>query len=302
MSKIGKIDLDTFEKFVMQRLGRSNKKVIVPPQIGVDASVIDIGNGYLRVIRNPKYGYGKNMNPCIDCRIFMLNQAKKYAKKVGAKFIFTGEVLDERPMSQHYKALKIIEKEADLEGKILRPLSVKLLPKTEAEKNGWVDRNKLLAVRSRKPQITMIKKIGITEYPCPAGGCLLTYKEFASKIRDLFKHKKRITMKDILLLKIGRHFRFSKNKIIVGRNEQENKQLLNLKQKIDYLFEVTDYGSPITILQGPKTKEAMKIAVELTARYSDNKSSKIKLRYGRHLNELITVSSLSDGEIDKLRI
>jgi tRNA-specific 2-thiouridylase len=196
-------------------------------QLGVPLKVISVGEEYLKVIRKPKHGYGRNMNPCIDCRIFMLKKAKKYAEKSGASFIFTGEVLDERPMSQHYTALKAIEKEAELKNEILRPLSAKLLPETLIEKKGLVNREKLLAIRgrSRKPQIELAKRFSIADYPCPAGGCLLTYKEFANKLRDLFTHKKRVSVADVNMLKVGRHFRFGKNKIIVGRNETENKIL-----------------------------------------------------------------------------
>jgi len=263
------------------------------------------GEDYLNVIRNPKFGYGSGMNPCIDCRIFMFTKAKKVAEKIGASFIFTGEVLGERPMSQHRKALEIIEKESGLENMVLRPLSAKLLPETICEKKGWVDRSKLLGIkgRSRKPQIELASKFSIEDYPCPAGGCLLTYKEFASKVRDLFEHEKEISMRDIVLLKIGRHFRFARNKMIVGRNEEENKRLLLLKYPEDYSFEVPDCGSPITILQGPKRKEAVVIAAKLTARYSDAEGKELLVRYGKgkHTNS-IRVLLPDEDEIARLRI
>ncbi|HUT17226.1 MAG TPA: hypothetical protein VMW84_02890, partial [Acidobacteriota bacterium] len=240
-------------------------------QLGVPLKVVNVGDEYLKMVRKPKHGYGRNMNPCIDCRIFIVKKAKKYAKEIGASFIFTGEVLDERPMSQHFKAMKIIEEETGLKGKILRPLSAKLLPETVSEKKGLVNREKLLDVRgrSRKPQIKLAEKFNIKDYPCPAGGCLLTYKEYANKLRDLFKHKKRCSMADVSLLKVGRHFRFGENKIIVGRNEAENKILTAERARNDYYFEVPDVGSPITILQGAKTKNAIRAAAALTAFYSD---------------------------------
>ncbi len=149
---------------------------------------------YLRMLRKPKHGYGSNMNPCIDCRILMLKKAERFAEKMGARFLFTGEVLGQRPMSQHQKALELIEKETRLEGKILRPLSAKLLPPTEAELRGWVDREKLPSIRgrSRKPQIALASNIGVFDYPCPAGGCLLTQKEFATKLHDIFSHQRRV--------------------------------------------------------------------------------------------------------------
>jgi tRNA-specific 2-thiouridylase len=267
--------------------------------------IVKVGEDYLKILRNPKYGYGRNMNPCIDCRIFMLKKAKKHAKETSASFIFTGEVLDERPMSQHWKALNIIEKEAGLEGKILRPLSARLLPETEPEKKGWVDRAKLLDIkgRSRKKQIALAKEFAITDYPCPAGGCLLTYKEYANKLRDLFEHKKRVSLKDVQLLKIGRHFRLGRNKIIVGRNEDENKILVNQKRDGDYYFEAQGCGSPITLLQGPKTTKAVETAVRLTAYYSDQKTGKVPVKFGRQsLNKLIMAAIPSEEEVDKLRI
>ena len=218
----------------------------------IPLKMVSAGTDYLRVVRNPRFGYGKNMNPCVDCRIFMLKKAKKYAKQIGAKFIFTGEVLGQRPMSQHRGALDLIEREAGLEGKILRPLSGKLLPKTEAEEKGYINEEALRDIRgrSRKRQIEMTKEFNIVNYPCAAGGCLLTDKEFANKLRDLFQHKKRVTVKEVNLLKVGRHFRFGNNKIIVGRNEAENGVLLRAKQKTDYYFEV-----PTAEAQQPSFKD-----------------------------------------------
>jgi len=272
-------------------------------QIKMPLKEIDVTIGYLKMLRKPKHGYGSGMNPCIDCKIFMLRKAKKYAKKIGASFIFTGEVLGERPMSQNRNAMNMIEKESGLKEKLLRPLSAKLLPITEAEKK-WVDRNKLLDIsgRRRDRQIELAKKYGLN-YPTPAGGCLLTEREYAKKIRDLLKNKKRISKMDLEMLKVGRHFRFGKNKIVVGKNEEDNDRLLKLKQKTDYIFEVPQVGSPITILQGPKTKKSVIIAARLTARYSDAKENKINVKYGsKNLKKSLFVSSLQEDEINKLRL
>jgi tRNA U34 2-thiouridine synthase MnmA/TrmU len=277
----------------------------VAEKFHVSVKIVNVGKDYLKILRNPKHGYGRNMNPCIDCRIFMLQRAKKHAKKTGASFIFTGEVLDERPMSQHWKALNIIEKEAGLEGKILRPLSAKLLPKTEAEEKGWVDRERLLGIRgrSRKKQIELAKEFAITDYPCPAGGCLLTYKEYANKLRDLFKHKKRVSLEDVQLLKVGRHFRLGSNKIIVGRNERENNILAHQKRDGDYYFEAQGCGSPISLLQGLKTKKAIETAAALTAYYSDQKAGGVLVKFGRlSLSKSTMVVIPSEEEVDELRI
>lgn len=273
----------------------------IAKKFGIPLKIKNKGMDYLKIVRNPRYGYGSCMNPCIDCRVYVLKKAKEYAEEIGAKFIFTGEVLGQRPMSQHMKALMLIEKDAGLEGKILRPLSAKLLPETEAEKKGWVDRNKLLDMRGRgrTPQFQYAKKLEIKDYACPSGGCLLTYKEFSFKLNDLFKHKKKVMVNDIELLKVGRHFRFDKNKIIVGRDEQENKRLIKLKDKADYVFEVPGIGSPITLLQGSKKRKAIEIAARLTARYSDAKSKKVLVSYG---SKKIKVLQINEKEINVLRI
>lgn len=274
-------------------------------QLGVPLKVLELGNDYLKLVREPKHGYGKNMNPCVDCRIFILKKAKKYAKEIGADFIFTGEVLDERPMSQHFSALKMVEEESGLKGKILRPLSARLLPETVIEKKGLVNREKLLGIRgrSRKPQLKLAEEFKIEKYPSPAGGCLLTCREYANKLRDLFKHKKRCSMADVSLLKVGRHFRFGKNKIIVGRNEAENAVLTEKKAWSDYYFEVPDIGSPVAVLQGAKTKNAIRKAAALTAFYSDAKSDKVRVNFGREsLSKCIIVSVPTEAEVKSLRV
>jgi len=266
---------------------------------------IFLGNEYLKMLRKPKHGYGKNLNPCIDCRILMMKKAKQYARQIGADFIFTGEVLDERPMSQHRRAMKIIESEAGLEGKILRPLSAKCMPETEVERKGWVKREKLLDIkgRSRRRQIQLARSFGLSDYPSPAGGCLLTDREFAAKMRDLFKHKRTVRLNDISLLKLGRHFRLGSNKIIVGRNEIENRSLLGLKAPSDYYFEVPSYGSPITILQGRKSSEAIRMAASLTARYSDAIGESVQVAYGTDRpKKTLTVAPLPNEYVDRLRI
>jgi tRNA U34 2-thiouridine synthase MnmA/TrmU len=274
-------------------------------QLNVPLKVVAAGNDYFRMLRKPKHGYGRNMNPCIDCRIFLMKKAKKYAKEIGADFIFTGEVLDERPMSQHYPAMMLIEKEGGLKGKVLRPLSARLLPETEVEKKGLVDRSKLMDIqgRSRKPQFKLAGEYNIKDYPCPAGGCLLTYEEYAKKIRDLFTYKKRVSMADIALLRVGRHFRAGKNKIVVGRNEAENKLLVARKTASEYYFELPEIVGPVTILQGPKTKKAVETAAKLTAYYSDAKTGEVKVNFGREaLNKSLTVSVPDDADVDKLRV
>ena len=199
-------------------------------RMGVPLKVFAKGDDYLDVVRHPRHGWGSGMNPCIDCRIFMLLKTKTYMEEIGAAFLFTGEVLGQRPMSQHRRALTLIERESGLEGRIVRPLSAHHLPPTEAESQGWISRGRLLAIqgRSRKPQIALAEGYGISDYPCPAGGCLLTDERFADKLRDLFEHQEHVAMQDIRLLKVGRHFRSGMNKIVCGRNAAENSTLRTL--------------------------------------------------------------------------
>jgi tRNA-specific 2-thiouridylase len=274
-------------------------------QLGVPLKMVEVDEGYLRMLRKPKHGYGKNMNPCVDCKIFMLKQAKKYAKQINASFIFTGEVLDERPMSQHYPALKIIEEESGLKGRLLRPLSAKLLPQTTVEKRRLVKRELLLAIggRSRKPQIALAREFGVTSFPSPAGGCLLTEVEFARRLCDLFLHRKRCTVADVALLRLGRQFRLGENKIIVGRNEKENKALVAGKGAGDFVLEVPDVAGPITLLQGRKTSEAVAVAAGLTAFYSDAKTDVVTVCYGKEKpDKLRTVKRPSREAVEKLRV
>jgi tRNA U34 2-thiouridine synthase MnmA/TrmU len=302
-----KIDIEAVT-FTSQFSGSEKSKnavVEAARAIGVPLKVVHLEKDYLKLVRNPKHGYGKNMNPCVDCRIFMLKKAKKYAREIGADFIITGEVLDERPMSQRSQILRLVEQESGLKDKLLRPLSAKLLPKSLAEKKGLVDREKLLGIRgrSRKPQLKLAKKLGIISYPTPAGGCLLTCEEYSKKLLDLFQHKKRITMEDIALLRVGRHFRFGENKIIVGRNEAENQVLIQNKGSRDYYFEVPVVAGPTTLLQGAKTGRAVKVAASLTAFYSDSKESVVKVSFGSNqLDRSLSVSVPEEAEVISLRV
>jgi tRNA U34 2-thiouridine synthase MnmA/TrmU len=252
---------------------------------------------YLNILRKPKYGYGSAVNPCLDCHLYMLKEIKKIAKK---NIIVTGEVLGQRPMSQKSKDLRLMEKELKLENKILRPLSAKLLPETVYEKKGIIDREKLLGIsgRSRRKQLKLAKKHNL-KFLTPAGGCLLADKEFGKKLKDLFEHKKRICEEDLELLKIGRHFRIGENKIIVGRNEKENKEIIKLKQKEDFIFEVEGTG-PTTLLQGKKNKEAIKLAAELTLFYSDEENASVKC--GKNLEKEIKVEKPERERVEKFRV
>lgn len=247
--------------------------------LGVPLIKVESGDEYIELVKNPKHGHGKNMNPCIDCHIYMLKGAKHIASEQGADFVITGDVLGERPMSQYKAALKLMEEESGLEGLILRPLSARLLPETVPEREGLVDRNRLLAIegRSRKPQLALVREFGVEGFRPSGGGCLLTNREFSKKLRELFQYKERITKRDTKLLKVGRHFYNASSHIIVGRNEKENQVLLDLKNPEDCILEVVDCPGPITLLEGEQGREAVEFAAELTARYSDAAPSQVSV-------------------------
>ncbi len=272
-------------------------------KLGIPLKVMAKTKEYIQMIKSPKHGYGSGMNPCIDCRIFILSCARDYMKEVGADFVFTGEVLGERPMSQHLQALKLIEQESGLSGRILRPLSAKLLEPTIPEKEGLVDRERLLGIqgRSRKPQIALAGEYGIKDYPCPAGGCLLTDKNFAQKLRDAFAHKEE-SLRDIQILKVGRHFRLpSGRKVVVGRNEFENRVLLNLTDAQDAVFEPVDVPGPVVVIFHAEnlSEEELLLTAQLCTRYSDGKNlPSVKVKSG---DREWRVSSLSEEKVRTMR-
>ncbi len=264
---------------------------------GIPVKIIAAGEDYIEMIKNPKHGYGRNMNPCIDCRIFMFRKAKQYMEEIGALFIFTGEVLGQRPMSQHKKALKLIEQESDLENLVVRPLSAKLLSPTIPEKKQWIDREKLLSIQGRRrlPQMELADKLGLRDYPCPAGGCRLTDPQFAKRLKETFVYGE-CSIKEIQLLKYGRHFRLESGaKVIVGRNEEENRVLLRFFDKDDILMEVLEVGSPIVLLRKHKTKADVKKAEVLCVRYSDadkGENMSIKIRHSSDREKIVELFSL----------
>jgi len=201
----------------------------------------------------------------------MLRKAKEYMQQLGAAFIVTGEVVGQRPMSQHKQALNLIEKEADLVGLVLRPLSAKLLPETIPEKENWISRDKLLDFngRTRRPQIRLAKVFGIQDYPCAAGGCLLTDPQFAKRTKDLLEYGE-LNLNSIELLKIGRHFRLTPNaKLIVGRDEKENGRLLTKAKENDYLFMPARLAGPSALGIGAFNTELIKLSCRLVSHYCD---------------------------------
>jgi len=267
---------------------------------------VKVDPAYFSMIRKPRHGYGANMNPCLDCKIYMFRKAAAFAKKHGFDFLATGEVLGERPFSQIRPLMFLIEKEASLDGKIVRPLSGKLLPETEAEKKGLIKRESLLSIsgRNRKPQLALAKRFGIKEFPSPGGGCLLTDPAFANKLRDFLKHSKTLSWEDAELLKLGRHFRIGEEKIIVGRRHEENLSLKNLatQQNLGWM-EVRGFMGPVTVIQG-KSKSLIGKAASLTVRYSDapkDRPAKLFLHKGRTKKSL-EAKALPEEETERIRV
>ncbi len=255
--------------------GKGNKgagaaAVIAAKQLGdIPIVRIQMGDDYLEMVRKPRHGYGTGMNPCIDCRIMQLQKAGNYMQEIGARFLVTGEVLGQRPMSQQKRAITIIDKESRFKGFILRPLSAGLLDQTIPEQEGWVNRERLLEIegRSRKVQISLAAQKGITDYPSPAGGCLLTDKVFSDRMRDYFAFTDQPTMADIPLLKVGRHFRLeSGDKVIVARNEAECGILKRLCPEDSHLLFPLGFTGPVAVLQGKSVEAAVQKIIVYTKR------------------------------------
>jgi tRNA-specific 2-thiouridylase len=274
--------------------------------IRLSLRVIDITDRYLDIIRKPKYGYGENMNPCLDCHSLMLRIAGEMMEDEGAHFIITGDVLGQRPMSQTRKALSIIDSESGLDGLIIRPLSAKHLPPTIPETKAWVSREKMLdySGRSRKPQIELARSFNIMDYPSPAGGCLLTDSVFSRRLTDIMSSDITLSSREIELLKIGRHFRIGpKTKIIVGRNEVENRSIGMLAAEDEILLNTVSVPGPTALLTGDISPLASELAAAITASYSDayDGEAEISLK-AKNQYEIITVKVRDKKEFSKYMI
>ncbi|HEO63817.1 MAG TPA: DUF814 domain-containing protein [Candidatus Omnitrophica bacterium] len=277
-------------------------------ELGVPLKVMNITMEYMEIVKNPKHGRGRNMNPCIDCRIFTFKKARAYMNEIGASFVITGEVLGQRPMSQKQHAIKTIERESGLQGLIVRPLSAVLFESTLPEKMGIVDRKKLLDIqgRQRVRQFKLAEELGINDYPCPAGGCLLTDKSFSDRLKDLFEHKPGYEPNDLHLLKTGRHFRISASaKLIAGRDEKENNKLITFAQPGDYIFDVVDIPSPIGLVRGNLDEADRYLAASIIVRYSDASTDKTEVSYKIFPSEEIAnliVTPATETTIKSIRI
>lgn len=251
--------------------GCKSEAVRVAHEYNIPIKVVHKGLDYLEIVRNPQHGYGKGVNPCIDCRIYLLKKAKEYMIESGADFVFTGEVLGQRPMSQRRDTLRVIERESGLEGLLLRPLSARHFEPTIPEKEGWVDRDKLLDIegRSRAVQMQLAEDLDVKNYPCPAGGCLLTELSFVPKIKDVFDNSDELLLRDFRMLKIGRHFRLTgSSKAIMGRNEIDNNQLEQLRQSNEAAITWLDGNTPVAIVTGEQSDLVNQLSARILLRYT----------------------------------
>jgi hypothetical protein len=288
--------------------GCKSEAVRVAEELKIPIKVMNKGTEYLEIVRKPKHGYGSGMNPCIDCRIFLLRKAKEYLVEAGADFVITGEVLGQRPMSQRRDAMRLIERESGLEGLLLRPLSARHLAPTIPETEGWVDRDRLLAItgRSRKEQMRLADEMDVRNYPCPAGGCLLTEPSFVSRIRDVFDHCDELDPRSFRLLKVGRHFRVGpRTKAIIGRNEAENIVLEQGAQAGEAIVRWLGGSSPVGVVSGLVQPDMLETAAKLLLRYTRaavDIDCEVKIVLDGDERHLSVQNTFDDARIDEFRI
>lgn len=279
----------------------------ISEELGLRFMTSGLGPEYIEIVVHPKHGRGSGMNPCVDCRILMLSKAKELMVKEGASFILTGEVLGQRPMSQLSAKLRLIESAAGLEGLILRPLSAHLLPPTIVEKQGLVDRTKLLGIegRGRRTQIDLAAKLELGDYPCPAGGCLLTDKSFAARLREHLAFHGGLTMADLPLLKTGRHFRLpSGAKLVVGRDQKECERLEAMGDSETTILQPVVATGPTAIRKGagPCTEEELQFCAQCVATYCDGTGPVlIVVRTAGKPDRQLTVERSERSAYDSLR-
>jgi len=243
----------------------------IKERYGIEVILRDISAPYLAMVGKPAHGYGKHFNPCLDCKILMLTEARRLLPELGATFIITGEVVGQRPMSQRLDTLRLIERESGCRDILLRPLSARSLPETRVEREGFVAREKLpyFKGRDRSPQIKLAATFGINDYPAPAGGCVLTDPNLSGRIRTFYEEQKEICTADVLLLRVGRHFRLPDGGwLIVGRDEKENDRLLEHKEPDDWLLKVMDRPGPTAILRHVGSSRDMEVAAGIVVRYA----------------------------------
>ncbi|MDD4954998.1 MAG: tRNA 4-thiouridine(8) synthase ThiI [Candidatus Omnitrophica bacterium] len=276
-------------------------------ELGGRLKVIYLGKDFAEILKNPRFGYGKNLNPCIDCKILMLKHAKQLMAELGASFVATGEVIAQRPKSQYKETLRLIEKESGLCDLLLRPLSAKLLEPTLPEREKWINRDELFDFngRSRNQQFKLAEHFGIKNFAWPAGGCLLTTPSFCGRVEDLLK-RSQCTPENLELLKTGRHFRLSENfKLIVGRNEKEDNEILKLALDEDIIFEPLELAGPTALGKGIASADINHLASRIIAKYTakNNEAVEVTVRiYPRDEKEIISAFPIEDDKLKQLRV
>ena len=286
---------------------KRNNALWVAEQLGIKMHIVDIVDEYKDVVFNPAHGYGANLNPCLDCKIFMVKKAHEWIESHGFDFIITGEVVGQRPMSQRKDTMPVVSEESGAGGLLLRPLCAKNLPETKPEAEGWVDREHLFGFsgRSRKPQIALADELGLTDYAQPAGGCcFLTDAQYSVKLADLWQSRgeKRYELDDIILLKVGRHIRPVPNmKLIVAREEGEVNFLQGYKNSFTSLKTVSHPG-PLALVDGSPCREDLELAARILARYSQGREVdqvEVELRMPNGDTEDMSVKPMPPHEIRK---
>lgn len=270
---------------------REQHMLEVKEKFGLDLRLIDISVDYLRMLRNPPHGYGKNFNPCIDCKILMLTKAKELMTPFHASFLITGEVVGQRPMSQRYDTLRVIERDSGCSDILLRPLCAKLLKPTKPETEGLIEREKLLDFngRTRASQIQLAAQYGIREYPGPAGGCILTDPILSKRIEKYYKDYENIRAVDIPLLMLGRQLHLPGGGwLVLGRDEKENNNVAMLRQPDDHLFIMADRPGPTGLLRYATSPDDLKTAAAVMVRYA---------RKGKDLPEPVPVTVEKNTDI-----
>lgn len=286
---------------------KRNNALWVAEQLGMKLHIVDVIEEYKNVLINPKHGYGAHMNPCLDCKIFMVNKARQWIAENGFDFIITGEVIGQRPMSQRKATMPIVAKQSGADDLLLRPLCAKNLPATLPELEGWVDREKLhdITGRSRKPQMAMAEQFGFDDYAQPAGGCcFLTDKNYSAKLVDLWQAQghKEYGLDDVMLLKVGRHIRPQPNfKLIVAREEGEGRFLQGYKNEF-ISMNCSSHAGPLVLIDGSPSAEDLYLAAQITARFGQGRDAgqvDIAIVDKDGLERIIAVTPLPQAEIPK---
>ena len=286
---------------------KRNNALWVAEQLGIKLHIVDVIEEYRDVLLNPKHGYGKNMNPCLDCKSFMVKKAKQWAEENDFDFIITGEVIGQRPMSQRKDTMPVVQAESGADDLLLRPLCAQHLPETKAEHEGWVDREKLLGFsgRTRKPQMALAKKYGFKDYATPAGGCcFLTDKQYSDKLVDMWQARgsREYQLDDLMMLKVGRHIRPNNRfKLIVAREEGEVKFLEGYRNQYFNLYPVSCNG-PLALIDGEPTQDDLHLAARVLARYSQGReddSVDVEINLNNGVMQKLSVAPFKNDEIDK---